>query len=72
MNQMQYSSREKQASVGFIISMTSYAVWTINGGEPNASPLKLATAKISAGSMSYKHGTGKNSTKAYKRGTCGF
>lgn len=72
MKQMQYSSRQKQAFIGFNISMTSYVVWTVNRGEPNVSHLKLATAKISAWSMSYKHAMGKSSTKAYKRGTCGF
>lgn len=39
---------------------------------PNVFYLKLATAKISAWTLSYKHAMGNSSTKAYKRGTCGF
>ena len=72
MKQMLYSSRQKQVFIGCVIPVTSQVVWTVYGGGPNVSHLKLATVKISAPSMSYKHAMGKSSTKTCKRDTCGF
>lgn len=77
-----FNSINNEADVVFLKAETSFhrlchfyditCGLNCNGGKPNVSHLMLATVKISAPSMSYKHAMGKSSTKICKRDTCGF